>query len=86
MTTTKNPEALGWKHGYPQGIRTSDGVITAWPLGPVPSQAQVDQWEVEYDAAKLDLSPLTIDDLIRALKAKGVNLTATDLSDAKRNR
>lgn len=42
-------KALGWKYGYPEGIRTCEGVLTHWPTQPwptVPEQAAaVDEYE-----------------------------------------
>jgi len=55
MVTTKIPEALTWANSDAQGISTREGVITAWP-GSMPTQAQVDQWEVDYAAAIADKS------------------------------
>ena len=49
-------EVLGWKFNHEPGIRTRDGVLTAWPssLGDEPTQAQIDQWTAEYEAGKTD--------------------------------
>lgn len=43
---------LGWKFNHTPGIMTRDEVITQWPeaLGPLPTQAQLDTWVVEYEA------------------------------------
>lgn len=51
-------EVLGWKFNYAPGIRTLDGVITAWPagLGPQPNDAQIAAYTTEYEAAKPDLA------------------------------
>jgi len=49
MTNCSNPLALGWKHPGVEGIETRQGVITKWPLGPMPDQATVDGWVVEYE-------------------------------------
>lgn len=67
---TVNPHALGWK--FPDsGIETKAGVLTTWPksLGTFPTQAQVDNWETEYLAAKPDEDAARDVDGLKALKA-----------------
>jgi len=46
---------LGWKFKYPEGILTVGTKIKEWPdnLGKKPTEAQVDVWGAEYDAAVL---------------------------------
>lgn len=62
---------LGWKHNHEPGIRTEDGVITAWPLtlGSMPTQTQIDTWTAEYLAAKPDVDAARDVDASKALKA-----------------
>ncbi len=50
MITIKHPNALGWKHNHVPGISTKAGELVSWPtiLGPMPTQAQVNQWEAEW--------------------------------------
>lgn len=55
MVNTTIPEALTWANSDVQGISTREGVITAWP-GSMPTQVQVDQWEVDYAVAIADKS------------------------------
>jgi len=45
-------EILAWKFEKAPGIRTVGDQITEWPqvLGPIPTQAQLDQWTAEYEA------------------------------------
>ncbi len=45
-------EALGWKYNHAQGICTSDGVLTAWPvsLGAQPNDAALTSVVAEYQA------------------------------------
>ena len=87
MITVNHPEAIGWKHNHEPGIRTREGVITAWPetLGDMPTQEQVEQWEIEWLAFVNDPvnSPTTLDDVIHALSVAGVPL---DIVAAKRAR
>lgn len=44
---------LGWKFNHAEGITTVDGHIRDWPeaLGEKPTEAQIDAWGAEYDAA-----------------------------------
>ena len=42
-------EVIGWKFNHQAGMKTSDGVITAFPAG-IPSQADQDSWTAEYEA------------------------------------
>lgn len=62
---------LGWKHNHEPGIRTEDGVITAWPstLGALPTQTQIDTWTAEYAIAKPDVDATRDVDASKALKA-----------------
>ena len=45
MTTIA--EVIGWKFDHQEGMRTRNGVITAFPGG-IPSQADQDAWTKEY--------------------------------------
>jgi hypothetical protein len=47
---------LGWKHNHAQGIRTSDGCLTDWPvsLGPWPTDEQLQGWIDEWSALPED--------------------------------
>ena len=45
MTTIA--EVIGWKFNHQAGMRTKNGVITAFPGG-IPSQADQDAWTAEY--------------------------------------
>lgn len=56
MATVRNPHVLYWKHKA-EGISTKQNdqgemEITGWPafLGSMPTQAEVDAWEAEYEA------------------------------------
>ena len=42
-------QVIGWKFNHQAGMRTSDGVITAFPGG-IPSQDDQDLWNAEYKA------------------------------------
>ena len=49
MITVTNPEAIAAKHGNPEGIKTENGVLIAWPNSiPYPTQGDIDLWEAEY--------------------------------------
>ncbi len=41
---------IGWKFNHQAGMSTKDGVITAFPGGIIPSQADQSAWTVEYEA------------------------------------
>ena len=48
--TTNNPEALGWKYNYVDGITTKDGVIVEWPDSlPTLTQDLINSIEAEYE-------------------------------------
>jgi hypothetical protein len=42
---------LGWKFDHFPGIKTRNGVLTAWPegLGDPPTQGQITAWTAEYE-------------------------------------
>ena len=44
-------EVVGWKFNYTPGIMTRNNKITQWPesLGPIPSDAQIALWAIEYE-------------------------------------
>ena len=42
-------EIIGWKHNHQVGMTTVDGEITEFPGG-IPSDADINSWEAEYDA------------------------------------
>lgn len=44
-------EVVGWKFNHTPGIMTRNKKITQWPesLGPIPSDAQIATWAVEYE-------------------------------------
>lgn len=44
---------LAWKFNDTPGITTVNGYVRDWPevLGPKPTEAQIDAWGEEYDAA-----------------------------------
>lgn len=46
--------ALGWKFNHQPGMETSDGMLTAWPTMPWPTDAQLAQWVADYEALPMD--------------------------------
>ena len=50
----KTGAIIGWKFNNPSGVVTRKGVITEWPdsLGPIPSDAQIAIWAIEYEEAQ----------------------------------
>ena len=48
---------LGWKHNHVEGLTTDGDTIRDWPasLGARPTQAQINTWTAEYDAAQLEV-------------------------------
>ena len=49
---------LAWIFDNAPGIRTVDGVLTEWPmtLGPIPSEVQIDAWNLEYEKVVSDVT------------------------------
>ena len=89
MVLTTNPNALAWANNNIEGIETREGVITAFPGG-FPTQAQVDAWEAEYNAAIADGShtenpELTPEDIERILLGLP-GVSAATITQAKRDR
>jgi hypothetical protein len=43
-------EILGWKFNHAPGIRTKDGVLTAFPeaVGPMPTETEMNTYRAEY--------------------------------------
>ena len=43
-------EVLGWKFNHAPGIRTKDGVLTAFPesIGAMPTDSEIDVYRAEY--------------------------------------
>ena len=72
---------LGWKHNHEPGIRTIDGIITAWPpsLGAFPTQAQIDAWTAEFAAAGVEQRQIDTVKLVTA--GKDVALVLVELVD-----
>ncbi len=46
-------DILAWKFNDTPGVTTVNGHVRDWPesLGPLPTEAQIDAWGAEYDAA-----------------------------------
>lgn len=68
---TSLAEVLGWKFNHAPGIRTDGVNITEWPgaLGPIPTQAEIDQWTIDFAAAKPDLDAAADVDGQKVLRA-----------------
>jgi len=68
--------ALGWKWNHAQGICTSEGWLTQWPvsLGAFPTDGQLAQWIAEYEAY-LSSAQSKDDELQRYLDSVGGRVT-----------
>lgn len=47
MITCNNPQAVAWANSFAEGIFIEGGEVKSFPGG-LPTQAQVDAWEMEY--------------------------------------
>ena len=78
----KNPIAriIGWKFDYFPGMMTRENVITQWPeaLGPVPTAAQLEVWDAEYEASGDGRPEATLGDIWEAIKNTPPGRSPTD--------